>query len=139
MLLKLLSTAAFGALDLWIGIPAGLALGLSPVVSGIASVTGAIVGVALVLRAGEWLRRWIHDRRWLARRRKRIENMWNRYGLIGVSLQAPMLTGAPLATILALALGAPPRPLLYWMVSSVVLWGAFLTGAAVLGFSMFGG
>ncbi|HZY64415.1 MAG: small multi-drug export protein [Actinomycetota bacterium] len=139
MLLKLLSTAAFGALDLWIGFGAGLAVGLSPVVCGLAAVAGAVVGVGLVLQAGEWLRRWVYDRRWLAKRRKRIESMWNRYGLIGVALQAPMLTGAPLATVLALALGAPPRPLLYWMVASVLLWGAFLTGAAALGFEIFGG
>ncbi len=139
VLLKILSTAAFGALDLWIGLPAGLALGLSPIVSGVSAVTGAILGILLVFRAGEWLRRWIYDRRWLAKRRKRIQNMWNRYGVIGVALQAPMLTGAPLATVLALALGAPARSLLYWMIASVVLWGTFLTGAAALGFEIFGG
>lgn len=138
ILFKLLSTAFFGALDLWIGLPAGLALGLSPAVSGISAVTGAVLGVLLVLRAGEWLREWVYNRRWLVRRRKRIENMWNRYGVIGVALQAPMLTGAPLATVLALALGAPPRPLLYWMLASVVLWGTVLTGAAALGFEIFG-
>ncbi len=139
ILFKLLSTAFFGALDLWIGLPAGLALGLSPAVSGISAVTGAVLGVLLVLRAGEWLREWVYNRRWLVRRRKRIENMWNRYGVIGVALQAPMLTGAPLATVLALALGAPPRPLLYWMLASVVIWGTLLTGAAALGFEIFGG
>lgn len=138
ILFKLLSTAFFGALDLWIGLPAGLALGLSPAVSGISAVTGAVLGVLLALRAGEWLREWVYNRRWLVRRRKRIENMWNRYGVIGVALQAPMLTGAPLATVLALALGAPPRPLLYWMLASVVLWGTVLTGAAALGFEIFG-
>lgn len=138
ILFKLLSTAFFGALDLWIGLPAGLALGLSPAVSGISAVTGAVLGVLLALRAGEWLREWVYNRRWLVRRRKRIENMWNRYGVIGVALQAPMLTGAPLATVLALALGAPPQPLLYWMLASVVLWGTVLTGGAALGFEIFG-
>lgn len=137
LLLKLLTAAALGAVDLWLGLPAGLVAGLPPVVSGIAAVSGAVVGVVLVSWAGEWLRRWIYGRRWLDRRRDRIERMWKRYGVIGVSLQAPMLTGAPLATVLALALGAPTRPLLFWMISSVVLWGAVLTGAVVLGFSVF--
>ncbi len=137
-LLKLLSTAAFGALDLWVGFGAVLALGLSPIVCGLAAVAGAVVGVGLVLWTGERLRRWVYERRWLAKCRRRIESMWNRYGLIGAALQAPMLTGAPLATVLALALGAPPRSLLYWMIASVILWGAFLTGAAALGFKIFG-
>ena len=41
LLLKLLSAAAFGALDLWAGIPVGLALGLPPVLSGIAATSAA--------------------------------------------------------------------------------------------------
>ncbi len=51
---------------------------------------------------------------------------------------APLLTGLLLVTLLALALGAPARPLLLWMLASVVSWGAVLTGAAALGFSMLG-
>ena len=54
-----------------------------------------------------------------------------------MALQAPLLTGPLLATVLALGLGAPPRPLLCWMLASVVFWGAALTGAAALGLSVF--
>lgn len=138
LLLELLTAAALGAVDLWLGIPAGLVAGLPPAVSGAAAIAGAVVGVLLVSRAGEWLRSWVYNRRWLVRRRERIERVWKRYGVIGVALQAPVLTGAPLATVLALALGAPTRRLLVWMISSVVLWGVVLTGAAALGFEVFG-
>jgi len=55
-----------------------------------------------------------------------------------LALQAPLLTGPRLATLLALALGAPPRSLLLWMLASVVFWGAVLTGGVALGFSIFG-
>lgn len=137
VLLKLLSTAAFGALDLWIGFLAGLAAGLSSVASGVAAVAGALAGVAAVFFIGERLQRRIYAHAWLAKRRARIERVWNRYGVVGVALQAPMVTGAPLGTVLALALGAPLRPLLRWMILSVLLWGAVLTGAATFGFSVF--
>ena len=53
-------------------------------------------------------------------------------------MQTPLLTGPILAILLALALGAPPRPLLLWMLVSVVFWDVVITGAAALGFSMFG-
>lgn len=137
VLLKLLTAAVLGAVDLWLGIPAGLVAGLPPAVSGIAAVAGAAAGVLLVSRPGEWMRRWVYNRQWLARRRERIERMWKRYGIIGVALQAPMLTGAPLATVLALSLGAPARQLLFWMICSILFWGTVLTGAAMLGFSIF--
>ena len=136
-LLKLLSTAAAGALDVWVGIITGVALGLSAFSSGAASIAGAVVGVALVVALGGRMRDLIYRSRRLARRRERIERVWRRYGLPGVALQAPLLTGPLLATLLALALGAPPRPLLLWMLASVVLWGAVLTGATALGFSLF--
>ncbi len=137
-LLKLLSTAAAGALDVWVGIITGLALGLSPALSGALSIASALAGVTLVVAAGGRLRHLIYRSRTLAKRRERIERVWKRYGIPGVALQAPLLTGPLLATLLALALGAPPRPLLLWMLASVVLWGAVLTGAAALGFSIFG-
>jgi hypothetical protein len=136
-LLKLLSTAAAGALDVWVGIITGVALGLSPAMSGAVSIASALAGVTLVVAAGGRLRHLIYRSR-LAKRRERIERVWKRYGIPGVALQAPLLTGPLLATLLALALGAPPRPLLLWMLASVVLWGAVLTGAAALGFSIFG-
>ncbi len=137
-LLKLLSTAAAGALDVWVGIITGLALGLSPTLSGAVSVASALAGVTLVVAIGGRLRHLIYRSHRLAKRRERIERVWKRYGIPGVALQAPLLTGPILATLLALALGAPSRPLLLWMLASVVLWGAVLTGAAALGFSIFG-
>ncbi len=137
LLLKLLSTASLGALDLWAGIPVGLALGLPPVLSGVAATSGGLVGAVLVTVAGERLQHWLYSRGWLSKRRKRIERMWERYGILGVAFQAPMLTGAPLGTLVALSLGAPAKRLLFWMCVSLVLWGAVLTGAAALGFSIF--
>ncbi len=110
-LLKLLSTAAAGALDVWVGIITGVALGLSPALSGAVSIASALAGVTLVVAAGGRLGHLIYRSRRLAKRRERIERVWKRYGIPGVALQAPLLTGPLLATLLALALGAPPRPL----------------------------
>ncbi len=107
---KILSTAAAGALDVWVGIITGLALGLSPALSGAVSVASALAGVTLVVALGGRLRELVYRSRRLARHRERIERVWKRYGIPGVALQAPLLTGPVLATLLALALGAPPAP-----------------------------
>ena len=107
--------------------------------SGAVSVASALTGVTLAVVAGERLQGRIYRSRRLAKRRARIERVWKRYGIPGLALQAPLLTGPLLATVLALGLGAPPRPLLGWMIASIVLWGTVLTGAAVLGLSVFAG
>jgi hypothetical protein len=137
-LLTLLSTAAAGALDVWVGIITGVALGLSPTSSGAVSIGSALVGVTLVVAMGGRLQRLIYRSRGLAKRRESVERVWKRYGIPGLALQAPLLTGPILATLLALSLGAPPRPLLLWMLVSVVFWGVALTGGVALGFSIFG-
>jgi hypothetical protein len=63
-LLKLLFTHAVGALDGWVGIITGVALGLSPALSGAVSRASALVGVTLVVAAGGRLRQLIyHSRR----------------------------------------------------------------------------
>jgi len=128
--LKLLSTAAAGALDVWVGIVTGVALGLPPVLSGAVSVASAALGVAFAVSAGERLQGRIYRSRRLGRPRQHIERVWKRYGIPGVALQAPLLTGPLLANVLALGLGAPPRPLLGWMLASIALWGAATVMAA---------
>ena len=122
---------------MWVGIFAGVALGLPPTLSGVVSMVSAIAGVIVVIVAGGRLQHLVYRSHTLAKRRERVERVWRRYGIPGLALQAPLLTGPLLATILALGLGAPPRPLLYWMLVSIALWGAVLTGAAALGLSIF--
>ncbi len=136
LLLALPLTVALGALDLWAAIPAGLVLGLPPVLSGVAATSGGLLGAVLVTVAGERLQRWLYRQRWFSKRRGRVERLWNRYGLIGVAFQSPVLAGTLLSTTVALCLGAPSRKLLLWMGVSLVFWGAALTGAVVLGFSI---
>ncbi len=136
LLLKLLSVGALGATGSLFGVPAGLALGLTPILAGTATVLGNLGALIFVVLAGERLQRWAYSHRWLAKRRKRLERVWNRYGVWGVSLLTPLITGAALGTVLALALGAPARPLLCSTVLSVVFWSAVLTVAAAQGFSM---
>jgi hypothetical protein len=133
LLLELLFTAALGAVELSFGIVGGVALGLPLILIGAATILGNLVALALALLAGERLQRWIYRRPGLAKRRKRVERVWNRYGVLGVAFLAPLITGAVLGTLLALALDAPPRPLLRWMAVSTALRGAALTGAAALG------
>ena len=64
--------------------------------------------------------------------RKRIVS--SEYGLVGVALLSPLITGAPLGTALALVLGAPARRLMPWMIVSVVVWGVGLSVATTFGF-----
>jgi hypothetical protein len=135
ILLKVLMVLALAAVELWTAIPAGLALDLHPVLIGVVSAAGAILGVLVVLVVGGGVRARLLRRFGGGEKRQhgRIYRIWVRYGVVGLGLLAPLLTGAPLGTALAIAFGAPAGRLLLWMSVGIAAWSALLTVAAALG------
>ena len=134
-LLKVLAVLGLGVVELWTAIPAGLALDLHPLLTGVVAAVGAILGVLIILILGEGVRSWLLRRRGGGEKRQhgRIYRIWIRYGVAGLGLLAPLLTGAPLGTALGMALGAPAGRLFLWMSVGIVAWSALLTVAAALG------
>ncbi len=136
-IMNLLMVLGLGAIELWGAVPIGLALRLHPLVVGVTAATGAMLGAAVVVALGE------HARSWLARHRggrqeapgrpRLIHQVWRRYGVIGLGLLAPLLTGASLGVALGLALGAPAGRLLFWTSLGIIFWSTALTLAGVLG------
>lgn len=133
---KLLTVLGLGALELWAAIPAGLALRLSAVATGITAAVGAILGALVVLFLGERVRSRLmqhHNGRDEKRPHGHIYKIWHHYGVIGLGLLAPLLTGAPLGVALGLTLGAPPGRLFFCVSLGIVLWSTVLTLIAALG------
>ena len=135
-IMKLLAVFGLGIVELWAAIPAGLAWGVHPVATGITAALGAVAGVFIVLALGEGLRKWLLRRHHRGREEKqpgRIHRVWARYGVAGLGLLAPLLVGAPVGTALGLALGAPRKRLVLWMVIGIVAWSAGLAIVSALG------
>ena len=135
ILLKVLTVLGLAVVELWAAIPAGLALDLHPVLTGVVSAVGAILGVLIILILGEGVRNWLLRRRGGGEKRQhgRIYRIWIRYGVAGLGLLAPLLTGAPLGAALGIAFGAPASRLFLWMSVGIMAWSALLTVAAALG------
>ncbi|MBA3874737.1 MAG: small multi-drug export protein, partial [Anaerolineae bacterium] len=53
---------------------------------------------------------------------KLIWRVWDRYGLIGLSLLAPITLGAQIGALIGLSLGVKPRSLVIGMALGVVPW-----------------
>ncbi|MFA5817430.1 MAG: small multi-drug export protein [Bacteroidales bacterium] len=135
-IIKLLTVLGLGAIELWAAIPAGFALKLHPVTIGITAAIGAMLGGVVVMLLGERVRSWQMQR--LGRKdekvqQSRIHKLWHHYGVIGLGLLAPLLTGAPLGVALGLTLGAPSVRLLFWIGMGIVLWSTVLTVVGALG------
>jgi hypothetical protein len=134
-LLQLLGVLALSFVELWAAVPAGIAMGLPAVLVWAATVTGALLCVAVVVYAGDKLRSWLVRRLGHGRGGEggRARRLWERYGVAGWGLVGPLLLGVPLAAALGVGLGAPRRKLAVWLGAGAILWTTVLTVAASLG------
>lgn len=138
--LKITTVIGLGIIELWAAIPAGLAIGLNPLLTGIASAMGSVVAAILVAFLGDRIRNWLIKRRSGKKTEKensRIYRVWNKYGVIGLGLLSPLLTGAPLGAAIGISLGASPARLIIWMVIGIIIWTIILTIISTLGIAGF--
>jgi membrane protein DedA with SNARE-associated domain len=135
LLIKIIPVLGLGALEIWAAIPAGFALSLNPFIIGIVVAIGAISGTAVILFTGDRLRNWLmkFHRRKEGAKPGLIEKTWEKYGVIGLGLLAPLITGAPLAAALGLILGGSAKKLMIWISLGILIWTTLLTVAGYLG------
>ncbi len=136
ILAQLLGVFGIAFFSFWASIPAGLALGLSPVLVAATATVSYAAGVGLVLLIGERIRAPLMRRfgaTAIYRPESAIRRAWDRYGLVGLGLIAPMLTGSMIGAAIGLALGTPPRRLFAWMVVGAGLWSVLITLAVLAG------
>ena len=139
VLLKVISVAAAGALEIWAAVPVGLALGLHPILVAAATAAGGALAVLAVSLVGEGVRARLlrgHARS-TTTRPAFLDRVWIRYGPPGLGLVAPLVVGAPIGTAVGLALGASASRLRAWMSVGVAAWSSVLTALGAMGLEVF--
>ena len=128
LLIKLLTVLVLGAVELWVAVPAGFALNLSPSVTAITAASGAVLGLLVILTLGERIRSRLLKRvNNEDKQNKFINRIWDRYGVAGFGLLAPLIIGAPIGTALGIALGVPGNRLFFWMSFGIIICTIGLT------------
>lgn len=130
LLVKLLTVFGLGAVELWAAIPVGFALKLPPSVIAVTAASGAMLGSFIILNIGEKIRSRLCTP---DKRNKYMHGIYNRYGVAGLGLLAPLLIGAPLGTVLGIAIGLPATRLFFWMGLGIIVCSVGLTMATEFG------
>ncbi len=130
--------AATPWVELLLVIPAGLAMGLAPFPVALVVFAGNAIPVFIIVYGYRYWRMWRQSKikpeiRAMSKRKQRALNIWNKYGLPGLALAGPLLTGIHLATIIALAFKPARKQLLLWMSSSLLIWTVGMTVASFYG------
>lgn len=138
--------AAFPWVEILVVVPVAIGVGLSPVSTGIVAFAGNAGSVYVLLIFHRRIARWRKRRRsepeaddgTTSRRREWARRVWDSYGLPGLSLAAPVLTGVHLAALLALAAGSRSRTVAGWMTVGIGVWTVALVAGSVFGISLIG-
>lgn len=131
--------AAIPWLEILLVIPAGVAIGLDPLLVAVVAFAGNALPIYGIVLAYERLAaRFGWGEGEGSKRRERAKRVFRAYGLPGLALAAPVLTGVHLAAVLALGLGARGRSTLVWMTASIAVWTVGITIVAVAGASVLG-
>ncbi len=123
-------------LSLWGSIPAGRALGVPPLIVVITAAVSYSVGAALVVFLGQPVRDWLMKRggdKILGSENNPVRKVWNRYGVIGLGLLAPLTTGSQIGAAVGMALNARPIHLWAWLTFGGLLWAAIIALVIELG------
>jgi hypothetical protein len=136
--------AAIPWLEVLLVVPAGIVAGLPPVPTALVGAAGNAATLVPLVVGGDRLRTWWQDRRTRHRaarsapdetggRGGRARRLYTRFGLPGLALFGPLLTGVHVAALVGLAAGSPRRPTLVWLLGGVVVWAALAAAATVVG------
>lgn len=128
--LIVLAAAATPWLEVLLVVPAGLVAGLGVVPTVLLATVGNVATLVPVVLLGDRLRARL-DRR--GRGRGRAQRVLARYGLPGLAVLGPFLTGAHVAALAAAGSGAGRRRTLLWMSGGVLACAVAAAAATRLG------
>lgn len=125
-LLVFLAGAAPG-FEVLVAVPLGILRGMSLPTAVLIGFAGNALTIILEIIVFQKLKAWWDNRRQVnekpsSKRSVRAENIFNRYGVPGLSLLGPILIGSHLAAFLALALGASKAQTVFWLLISLAVW-----------------
>jgi membrane protein YqaA with SNARE-associated domain len=124
MFLKILTVASLASFEIYAAIPAGFALGLSPWIIFLASVSGGLIGVFVAAFLGNRIRAYFHKKKptkeVAEKKHPRITHLWEKYGIIGLGFLGTVSVGAPITLAVGTGLNANIKKLVTWCCLGVI-------------------
>jgi hypothetical protein len=120
-------------------VPAGIIIGLDPVLTVVAAAAGNIATIAAFAYSGSKIRSWLLARREAkgkpprSDRWEKAERGFQKYGLYGVAALGPLVIGTQFGAAVAVAAGVKPAKATLLISISMILWAVvFAIGTAWL-------
>ena len=107
----------------------GLAMGLSLIETIILTILGMMTSVVILINAGHSIKKWWYKtfprkkpRKKFTKKNRNFIKIWQKYGVIGVSILTPVLFSPVGGPLLISYFGAPRRKVIFFMTLSAIFW-----------------
>ncbi|TLS52371.1 small multi-drug export protein [Paenibacillus antri] len=133
--------AAAPWMDVSLVVPLGVLWGLSPVWVSVAAFVGNFLLILILGLFFKQISEWRQARRAKkgitgpTKKETRSRAIWEKYGIPGLAIIAPIFVGTDIAAVLALTFGASKLRVVGWMTVSLALWTIVFAVGSVYGFS----
>jgi len=134
--------AAAPWMDVSIIVPLGIVWGLPPIGVSIVAFCGNFLLILLLGVFFKQIDKWRKNRKEKkgiknpTKKEKRSREIWEKYGIPGLALLAPIFVGTDIAAIIALTFGSSKVRVIGWMTISLALWTTIFAVGSVYGFSL---
>lgn len=109
----------------------GYGVGLHPITTILTTVAGMMTVVFLFTFFGNWIRTRVFGmfkkRKINVKRAAKLEQIWKRYGLVGVALLTPIILTPIGGTLLAVSSGSPKEKIIFYMFVSASFWSVVMS------------
>lgn len=118
-------------------VPAGILVGLDPVLTVIAAATGNAITIFLFAYAGSSIRSWIIKRREAkgksgdSPKYQKAIAAFDKYGIWGMAALGPILIGTQFAAAASVAAGVKPLKVSILITASMVIWATLIAWVMV--------
>lgn len=130
--------SAIPFVESYFGSVIGVGIWLHPGVAVAAAVTGNAISMLAFVLSAHAARSKVRESRGANSvetppRRQRLRNMFNRFGVPGVSLLGQTLLPSQITSAAMVGFGASRKTVIFWQIISIVLWGALFGTLTHLG------
>jgi len=129
---KWLSVIVFSMLKFVGGPVAGFTLHLSMLETIFFSILGMMISVVIVSTSGLWIRnnvlgRILKKKPIFSKKNRKIVQVWNKYGIVGVAALTPILFTPIGGTAIVVSFGVPLHKIWLYMFAAALFWGISIT------------
>jgi len=131
-ILKYLSVYLISMVKFFAGPLTGVAVGLTYLETVLLTIAGMMTTVIIFSIIGRAFSKWWAKRQraqnkpMFSKKNRRIVQIWNRFGVVGVAFLTPILLTPIVGTVVAALFGAPRKQIFIHMLWSSVIWSALL-------------